>query len=470
MPVALQLCAWPGPRPHPHREDTKILVDPPLQVDQVSTLLPTDTYSKFFSQAFWKTEYQKYGIQALKVHPDTAGLTVLDRSYTRRKDLTRLFGKSHGNWLLIALTFLRKLGHGLLHAYCRELLHEKMEYRWVRKRFHHECKVWPVRMEAFDKIVEEICNHTSELSRVWDSLNLPEWDRATEMERQNQLYFEECLRNMQPAGNMLNWDTYHAKLYEQMDQTFNTLIGGYKQLHHHLLHEIRCIQTLVVDFVQQGPFIKGRLHLRYVGQLHAKIEEKFEPVILDMLKTLERIRARFEEAAALTEQINDDMQRIHNHLQMDLNHLVQAKFFLSNNNLFVKGLPWQEEMQTIPRGRAKKKSHTMKRMATKELLKAKPVIRQLVETFLAIIDINKDEAKNEEESRSYEVLAEKMKQDMKAHPHRRQQAAGHPGWLLPTPSVSPEPTSAAYARPPGNSVPPWQPGKQTPTYLPQISH
>lgn len=456
IPIALQLGAWPGPRALPHNEDETILLDPPLPIDQISALLPSDAYNKFFTQTFWKTEYKKYGIQALKLHPDSASLTVLERLFSRRKDLTRLFGKSHGSWLVAALYFLRKLGHGLLHAYCHELMHEKMEFVWVRKRFHHDCRVWAVRMKAFDKFLEEICEHMSELINVWERLNLSDVDKATNIEKQNQVYYQECVRDMRPMDNMVDWDTYHLQLHEELEHVFNALMASYKQLHHHLLHEIRCIQTLAVDYVQQRPLNKVKLYMHYVGQLSAKIEETFEPVIQDILNTLEQLRDGFRDASVLTEQADDDLQRMHNLLQMDLNHFAATNVLISEDNVFTNGLSWQEHLETIPRGRAKKKSQTMKRMATKELLKAPPVIRKLVETFLRIIDINKDEAKNEEQSRSYERLADKMKQDMKANPHRRQMANRYPGWLLPTPS--PEPTTA-YARPPGNPVPPWHTGK-----------
>lgn len=463
MPITILLGNWPT-RHRPHLEDEKILLNPPLPVDKISTLLPTGTYSRFFDQTFWNSEVLKYGHQALKMHPDTGSLTILKRGYKRNKDLQRVFGKSHGEWLSVALRFLKQLGHGVLYAYCREVMHETMESIWVRKRFHHECKVWPSRNEVFDKIVDRIHRHTSALYTILHDANSTYMEKLQKIDRENEAIFRAVQSGeISDIQQSLDMNGYISRLFHQLIREFNALIGSYKELHHHILHEIRCIQTLVVDYVQQTPLARTRLHGRYGGSLYTKIEEIFEPVIADILQTLEQIRQQFKSAAALTEELDDDIERSRNYLQLDLNHLSKTKSYLSEDNANIENLFWEGELETIPRGREKKKSQTMKRMATKEILRADPAIRTLVDTFLAILSMNSDDAKAEEDARSLERVTERIQKDLQANQQRKTQAAGHPGWLLPTPSRTPsrtpEQSGIGYHRPPGNTVPPWQAGK-----------
>jgi hypothetical protein len=260
MPIAIQLGNWPT-RNKPHVENASILVNPPLPVDQISTLLPTDTYTKFFDQTFWNSEFLKYGHQALKMHPDTRPLTILKRGYTRSKDLQRVFGKSHGEWLPMALGCLRRLGHGVLYTYCRELMYERMELIWVRKRFHHECKVWPSRNEVFDSIVDRIHRHTCALNSIFQDANSTEMEKLQKIDRENEEVFRAVMRGEIPhIQQSLDMKGYISRLLDQLSRTFNALIGSYRELHHHLLHETRCIQTLVVDYVQQTPLARAKLY------------------------------------------------------------------------------------------------------------------------------------------------------------------------------------------------------------------
>jgi len=461
MPIALQLETWPSYEPFPHLDTPTTLKDYPLPVDSISTLLPSETYTKFFRQAFWQTEHAKYGYRALNLKPDNGALTVLNRRFLRMKDLIRVFGRTHGNWLLEALRFMKKLGHGLLHAYCSELMGEKMEFVWVRKRFHQECKVWKVRTRAFDKVLDKINSGRAELSAIWQAIHLPEADKLAKIANHNQLYQEALSRGENPVGGQLDWHTYHFRLRVQFSNAFNSLIMSHRDMHHHLLHEIRCIQTMVVDYVQQALSNRQTLHDRYVGPLYRIIEEDLEPSVQDTISTLDRLRTDLNASGSLSAEDDDTIQRIRTFLQLDLNHLAKSKFFLSEDNVVVDNLLWEGELETIPRGRAKKKSQTMKRMATKELCRAPPVVRRLVDKFLDIIEINKDEARKEDAARTRDGLMDAIKRDMKpVEPRKRGQKGGKPFWLLPTPTESPEPTGAMFARPgAGRDVRPWQAGK-----------
>jgi hypothetical protein len=464
MPIALQVNPWPWGQGCPHLVDPALLTTPHLPVDAVSAMLPTETYTKYLSQAFWDTQFVKYGFPALKLLPDGGVLAVLDRQYWRQKDIEDVWGSTRGGWLVQALESLRGLGQALLHSYCRELILEKMEPIWVRKRFHYEFKAWPTRTAAFLRFLDKIRDDTEELHLVWQTFNMSQQDKEIRIDWHNRQYHDARLRDPEHIGEVLDWDTYHLRLRQQMSKVFAAMLGGYTDLHHHLLHEIRCVQNLAVDYVQQPPSSRAKLHRHYAGQLYRSIERFLEPAVGDYVANLEQLRSMFERGNALPDDVDDEIRRMRNFLQLDLNHLVKSKFFFSDDNVEVEGLDWRGELETVPRGRAKKKSASMKRMATKELLRAPPAVRQLVDKILGIIDVNKDEARREEEALTRDGIMERMQSDMKVvEPWGRKGDDGKPFWLLPTPASSSSTASAStmktfVSRPPGATVKPWQAG------------
>ncbi|KAB5576207.1 hypothetical protein GE09DRAFT_618554 [Coniochaeta sp. 2T2.1] len=421
-PLGLAMREWPHRSTH---HDERILLDAALPVEDLMTLLPTDRFTKFYDQSFWDVHFAKYGHQTLKL---AGTLTGLQRDFMRKKDLRRVFGKSHGEWLRLCLTQLMKLGHGLLHSYCKDLVLERMEYVWVRKRFHHESRLWATRTEAFDKIVNRL---VAQSDKVYDAKKLLKGGSAK-------------MRGVGISPEALDISACAAKLSRE----FALFIIIFLEVHHHLLYEIRCTQVLVVDYIQQPQAARQRLHRHYCGSLYTRIEEMIEPVAQHLVQWLQRIRQ--EMSGLVSVDIIDDAGRIQNHLRLDLEHLAKTKFYLSDDNVFVDDLMWTGELETIPRGRNKKKSQTLKRMATKELVRAGEMIRKLVDTFLQIIEMNSGEAKEEEDARALERVTERLQRELQTNPQRLARAAGDPRWQHPAASTG-RPVGATAA----GTAPPW---------------
>lgn len=462
IPVALQLGTWPWNRARPHVRDRETLVNPPLPVDEISTLLPASTYTKFFDQTFWDFEFAKYGHQALKIYPDDPSLTLLSREYVRRKDLQRVFGKSHGEWLTIALESLENLNQGLLTSYCNDLMIERMEKIWVRKRFHHEARVWPHRNERFDRLVSRIDEDAVRLSGFLDKANLPESKKQLAIDEENTANDLAYRRGDQSPRPQLDMPTYLAQVSGYITETFYALMASYRELHHHLLHEIRCTQTLVVDYVQQCPLAREHLHRRYGGYLYAQIESTFEPKITFLIAFLSKVHNYFSAAHMLSpgDDIDTALQRHRTYLSLDLTHLQNTKQYLTPESIFPPSFTWTDTLTTIPRGRAYKRSETMKKMATAELLKAPPAVRKLVDTFLHILGLNSLAAQEQEDAGRLDRVVDKLRREMQANPRRRDVATSI---FTPSPSHTPEATGLPH-RPPPNNVRPWHAGMSDPQH------
>lgn len=395
------------------------------------------------------------------MHAGTNALTILGRAYQRKKDLRRVFGKSHAQWLCLALDYLLKLGHPLLYAYCRNLLEESMESIWVRKRFHHECKVWPRQTKIFDGIVDMVHRRMAAVSVALQDANSPIHAKVQSIDVENEQNRQAYLRGeiaQQPP--ILDMNGYCGRLYDVLCKHFISLVRAYLEMHHYLLQEIRSLQTLVVDYVEQPQNARQRLYDHYISLLYKKIEETYEPVVVESIKVLDEVQKQSISGNFLTQQLDDEIQRIRNYFQLDLNHLSKTKFYMTEDNILVQKFLWVGDLESIPAGRKRKRSDDLKRMAMKDLFRVKPEIRKLVETYAGILKVNiADDGKDDERqqnSLSLLRINERIQKDLKANPTRQAMAAGPPGWLNPTPARTPVQTG--FQPPPQRSVQPWQAG------------
>lgn len=395
------------------------------------------------------------------MHAPTNALTILGRGYQRKKDLRRVFGKSHAQWLTLAIDYLLQLGQGLLYAYCCNLRDEHMESTWVCKRFHHECKVWPRQTKIFDGIVDTAHRCMAAVSVALQDANSPLHVKVqnidVENERNRQAYLHGQIAQPSP---ILDINGYCGRLFNTLCQHFMSLAKAYLEMHHFLLQEIRSLQALVVDYVEQGQNARQKLYNHYISLLYKKIEETYEPVVVESIKVLDEIQKQSMSGNFLTQELDDEIQRARNYLQLDLNHLAKTKFYMTEDNILVEKLLWVGDLESVPGGRKRQRSDDLKRMAMKELLRVRPEVRKLVETFAGILKVNiaGDDKEEERQQKSLSLLRinERIQKDLQANPTRQAMAAGPPGWLNPTPTSTPVQTG--FQPPPQRSVQPWQAG------------
>jgi hypothetical protein len=448
--IALKVDDFPyyNTAPYTHQED---LLNSALPVDGIGTLLPADCHVKLLNQKFWDHELRKYGHQALKLNPETPGLAVLSRGYHRRKDLIRAFGKRDGDYVHQCLRFLRALGAGYLWAYCRALMYENLESVWIRKRLHYDCRTWAARGQVLENLMKDFEDQSNVLWEAFQRVNTPEADKLQIIDQHNQEAHQAFLQGEVPTQPWLNLSTYNTGLVNDIEREFWKLVVICNEVHQACLFEIRRCQSVVVDYIQQEPDVRQVLYDRYCQGLFNLIEDPWEKVIERLVSALRDLVDVFLKSGALTAMVIDEINRVSTNLILDLNHFGRTKAFLREENIRTGYPSWEGQLETVPRGRAKKLSETMERQATKEFNRAKETVRALVTNFLHILDVPM--LKVDQEGRG--ARAER-------HIRRRFERV-----LETTPRPdnttvrTPEQTGMIYAQPQEVTVRPWVAGKFT---------
>lgn len=467
------LDAWPCARPNPHEPEKTILTQPPLPVDTLMTPLPVKAWTKLYSQQFWDCDYKKYGHHALKLVPDRPVPALLGRNYKRLRDLKRIFGDGEGHWLHIALGKLSAAGKTTLYIYLRELVNDRLEHVWIRKRFHHECKVWSHRNDKLDELLDRSQELSDQLASNFQALNVEvlKKDRFITQHNLAAVGAAVAAEDSDEDDNLrlLGIEAFTQTLLQEAEESFDELIGSYENLHHHLLIELQHTQCLVVDYIQQEPNDRKVLYDRYGYYLHELIEQCFEHALDQAIQHLGDLKQLFNDVGGLTPRVRADIDRVRTTLQVDRNNFVECKVYLTSDYIDRVEGGWRGKFATVPSGRYKRRSKFMEKLAIKEMLQSEEAVKGVVEMIGTILDRHKDVFKAVSKPQE-ENLAATMEAQLQASRDRRTRAAGAPGWkglaeILRGPDftgmraatpVYPNPREPALMN---VDVPPWTPGK-----------
>lgn len=460
---------WPGARADPHSLGGRVLVKPPLPVDSMVTPLPAQSWSKLFTKHFWEHDYRKYGHRALKLVPDKPVPTVLNRHYKRLRDFKRIFGKGEGHWLYYALTKLQLVGRGTIHTYLRELVNDRIEHIWVRKRWHHDCRLWSYRNKKLSKLFDAAEDWSRELAKHFKIINGSAMDKTKSVMDYNNRVMGAMVAGVAGVGQILDMEAYTNMLLQQLDADFNKLIAAYEAVHQHLLVELQHIQSLVVDYVQQKPEDRQTLYDRYGIYFYEQIRDTFEDTLGDALGHLDRLAQLFSNAGGLTPQIEADIKRVRTSLQIDKNHFAQTKVYLQRDYIQRVDEGWRGRFATVPSGRYNRRTKAMEKLAIQEMTQCEEPVQKVIEMFGRILNKHTDLFNNVNKNQE-DALTASLQKTLQASRERRVKAAGSPVWAALNEALGvPKDNGMSFAKPVYPNLtdpvamnvdtPPWTPGK-----------
>lgn len=478
LPYELGMDKWPNSNPNPHKANFSFLTHPPLPVDSLITPMPVKSFSKLFTTHFWDCDFRKYGHHALKLTPDRPVPTLLNRQYKRVKEYKRVFGRGEGHWLYLALMKIRFVGNSSLYLYLRELVNDRLEEVWVRKRYHHECKLWPHRNSQLNKLLAKAEARSEELARLFKLVNTTSNEKFAAIQEYNERVLGSRPGRLQWSEVAMSKHQYLESLLRNLQLAFTELIKAYERIHHHLLTELEYTQSLVVDYVKQTPSSREMLYDRYGYYLYENITNCFEHTLDESMMHLDDLKKLFDATGSLTPEIAADIDRVRTTLQIDRNHFAETKIYLEKDYIGRVEDGWRGKFATVASGRQRNRTAMMEKLAYKDMMQAEEPIKEVVRHIGVILDRHKSvfavgKAQDED-------LAAKMEKDLKVNRERCIKAAGAPGWRgLTTNILGPNENSMgdavprypnyAMPTPMSTDVPPWTPGKFVPCPFPLFS-
>jgi hypothetical protein len=401
----LGLDAWPDSRPAPHVEDLNILKNPPLPVDSFTTPLPVRSWAKLYSQAFWDHDFQKYGHQALKLIPDQPVPALLRRDYQRLKEYQRVFGRGEGQWLYIALGKIYETGKATLYIYLRQLVMERLEQIWIRKRWHHDSRTWTYRNKDLVALKQKCKDLEESFASNYRCMTATEEQKSEIIQSNNDDIANAIMNNQPVAGSMLDMVGYDAMTEKLTETSFYALLVGYQEIHEHVYWDLLRSQTMVLDYLKQTPDDRKQLYQRYGKFLYSYIEDTIDVVLNEAITWLSNLRDRWKQAGKLTNAAETEMQRVMTLLQMDSNHFATTKEYLKQDYVDIVDEGWRGKFVTIPAGRYGRRSRTLEKLAVREMTKCEEPIRSLIEKIAEIVDRHKDVFKPADADKEAQLIA-----------------------------------------------------------------
>ena len=386
--------------------------------------------------------------------------------------MKRVFGRGEGHWLHLAINKINRARKPTLYVYLRELVNDRLEEVWTRKRFHHECKMWPVRNKKLSTLVEKSQEQSDDLAAHFTRINESEAEKWAAVHDHNMKVFGSSPNSGKTAISM---ESYIRSLLKDIQDSFNKLIACYDRIHHHLLVELQHAQSLVIDYVRQPPVARKVLYQRYGYYLYDNIVYCYEWCLDDCIGHLGNLKQLFGNSGGLTPENSADIDRILTSLQVDKNNFTETKAYLHTDYIQRVDDSWRGKFATVPSGRYKQRTAMMEKHAIKEMLQSEKPVRDIVERIGIILGKHKNVYAVSK--RQDEELAAKMEKELQANRERCTKASGAPGWpglanILQGPKSNgmryAVPNYPNYAKPSvmSTDTPPWTPGKLWTSYMP----
>ncbi len=376
---ALALASWPSNNVLPHWPKGMQLLNPPVPLDQHFTLMKMPELGAVFQTAFWNNRYVKFGHACLKMNYPTPPLTTAN-VFFRHRDKKRVFGDVASRWMRCAYTKLIRARESVLAKYLRDLEDDTMSYLLTRKRWHHHAKYW-------ERARKELAEAEADLTMGEREVVLAVLDfQQTHEERLVKLATDPTV-----GPGVIDIDTYGRQLQNALASALKAVLPLYLEVQRVCLMSVQRCHNHIIEYVELQPVDRVMLHDRYGKYLKLIFETNYRQTMLEveanlkeLLDTLAKLNIGDDDKAYMNETINDLLQRV----QMTSNHIVTVIKYLEAD-------PLGEFLTTTPLYRSvgmhnhRRLLDVGQRAAIREMARAPPPIKAVVEKFLEILGESK---------------------------------------------------------------------------------
>ncbi|KAI1451759.1 hypothetical protein F4805DRAFT_473192 [Annulohypoxylon moriforme] len=363
-------------------------------VDYISPV-PIAHMAKFFTNAFWSTDFSLYGLEALKFVTDGLAFKRLTSTDTLEdEDGTEAFGDDDFHFLSHTINLLSTNEHATLSNYVRVCMIAAMRPKVCLKRWTGEMERWRAGwMVDIDEDVlrmRELVNEAREALRVY-----------AEVQQGQTKVWQDYVVRTQGSGlipmSLQDWKTDFLTRLNGYFSHGGLLMRQYAAVYKGVMEEVRHMQNMIFDCFNNHPDarrpMEGLGHVTRGWQLLAPIR------IAHARLVKERQMVRFFYTTILSvSQINE--------LAADLKARWQewgAKYqscwrLLDELVQMLEGPPplgsddtaWKKRFASVPSSYWKSTLDRVQVLAHREYLRVDPRIRQVIDDCMALIRQHQD--------------------------------------------------------------------------------
>lgn len=213
-------------------------------------------YAKFFSQEWWRSDMQRYGIKELRfpaVRNDGTPLQSVLRAGSESQDaeIIRAFRSRHTvRWMLsTASPLLRRAGHNVVERFLKLATFEAASAKSLRRRLFYDSNSWENKFNRLFKLHDDTCGWFDFLSR----------NVAGRLDRQY------SFQAVSPDEITRLLDNE----YRVLTDTARDFLGILKETVRGVAQESAYVDHIVQLFLRQSPSSQMRIWNRYLVHLAA---------------------------------------------------------------------------------------------------------------------------------------------------------------------------------------------------------
>ncbi len=378
-----------------------------MPLDQHFTLIKMPELAAVFQTAFWNNRYVKFGHACLKMNHPSPPLTSAN-VFFRHRDKKKIFGDVAARWMAFAYNKLIRARESVLAKYLRDLEDQAIGYLLVRKRWHHHARYWERARTDLAEAEQILTMGERELVHAVIDF------QQTQEERLVRLATDPTV-----GPGVIDLETYGRQLQTALASAFKAVLPLYLEVQRLCLMNVQRCHNHIIEYVEMQPVDRVMLHDRYGKYLRLIFQTNYRQTMLDvernlkeLLDTLAKLNIAADDKAYMNETINDLLQRV----QMTLNHILTVIKYLEADPM-AEFLTTDLLYRSVGMHNNRRLLDVSQRAAIREMARAPPPIKAIVEKFLEILG----ETKRLQQDKHYldRALETKMKATLDQQRERR---------------------------------------------------
>jgi uncharacterized protein YqiB (DUF1249 family) len=282
----------------------------------------------------------------------------------------------------IAANNLHNTGMIVLARYLLDLTHEGVEHLTVEWRWGVERQRWGDISNDMAELMSEVEENWRALRRVLDWLNRPQEEIEEEIEKVKAEWFAKVARGEPVDVELPTRESYLEQQNDAAATNLYAMIASMERVHVKMCHTIQYLQSAIYDYLKQQPYVRLDISTKYFGWLAGFVHQTMQGAPRLCLKVIKGVSDVLETMGAARG--GDDLRRIGEKMQMDLNHLEALDIYLEPGS---GAMMERFRFPAVASFQEKRASRIREKMAMREYTRlASDEIRKVVDQWLEVID------------------------------------------------------------------------------------